>query len=137
MLHSAIFCYTLRPLNYKMDGRSGRNGKQKQYIFFKNIKNFFILPLFIKKPKNCYILLRSVKFCQQTATCYRGPDSATVAEFCYAWQPWLLMKLGRMMYNDITLVPFEDGINRSSRTHTSAFEMLKLPNLTIFLDKLL
>ena len=31
----------------------------------------------------------------------------------------ILIKLGRMTYNDRIQVPFEDGMNRSGRTHTS------------------
>ena len=38
----------------------------------------------------------------------------------------ILMKLGMMMYNDNISIPFENGINRLSRTHTSAILNVKI-----------
>ena len=38
----------------------------------------------------------------------------------------ILMKLGRMMYNDKVQDPFEDGMNRSGRTHTPSIWNIKI-----------
>ena len=38
----------------------------------------------------------------------------------------ILMKLGRMVYNDKIQVPFEDEMNRCGRTHTSPIKNVKI-----------
>ena len=96
-------------------------GVEREVIFCKDklIISRLFFRLFILLPGPKTLFLDRYYFHPRVCVCLSVCVSVCIQFISKISLP-ILMKLGRMMYNDNISVPFADRINRLSKTHTSA-----------------